>query len=217
MALTWAGVITILFLAAACVRGYRRGLIKELVSLVCVFLSMAIVWFINPYVNEFIRENTSIYEKVQESCREFVGEEYSTWTGSGESHGLVQNNNSDSYQYLAVTTFSDYIAQYLARMAVNGISFLISLLMSTIMVRSITWMLNLVTRLPVLHGMNKVAGALLGAVKFLIAIWIIFLALTIVCNTKVGEAALQIIKKDCILSFIYDRDILIRIFMSIFY
>ena len=65
MALTWAGVITILFLAAACVRGYRRGLIKELVSLVCVFLSMAIVWFINPYVNEFIRENTSIYEKVQ--------------------------------------------------------------------------------------------------------------------------------------------------------
>ena len=160
MALTWAGVITILFLAAACVRGYRRGLIKELVSLVCVFLSMAIVWFINPYVNEFIRENTSIYEKVQESCREFVGEEYSTWTGSGESqtefinemnlpellrNGLVQNNNSDSYQYLAVTTFSDYIAQYLARMAVNGISFLISLLMSTIMVRSITWMLNLVT------------------------------------------------------------------------
>ena len=76
-------------------------------------------------------------------------------------------------------------------------------------------MLNLVTRLPVLHGMNKVAGALLGAVKFLIVIWIIFLALTIVCNTKVGEAALQIIKKDCILSFIYDRDILIRIFMSI--
>ena len=29
MALTWAGVITILFLAAACVRGYRRGLIKR--------------------------------------------------------------------------------------------------------------------------------------------------------------------------------------------
>ena len=64
---------------------------------------------------------------------------------------------------------------------------------------------------------EQVAGALLGAVEFLIVIWIIFLALTIVCNTKAGEAALQIIKKDCILSFIYDRDILIRIFMSIFY
>ena len=58
---------------------------RQIKEPVCVFLSMAIVWFINPYVNEFIRENTSIYEKVQESCREFVGEEYSTWTGSGES------------------------------------------------------------------------------------------------------------------------------------
>ena len=82
MALTWAGVITILFLAAACVRGYRRGLIKELVSLVCVFLSMAIVWLINPYVNEFIRENTSIYEKVQESCRERAAtRRLRIWTG----------------------------------------------------------------------------------------------------------------------------------------
>lgn len=41
---------------------------KELVSLVCVFLSMAIVWFINPYVNEFIRENTSIYEKYRKAA-----------------------------------------------------------------------------------------------------------------------------------------------------
>ena len=64
MALTWAGVITILFLAAACVRGYRRGLIKELVSLVCVFLSMAIVWLINPYVNEFIHQFMKKYRKV---------------------------------------------------------------------------------------------------------------------------------------------------------
>ena len=55
--------------------------------------------------------------------------EYSTWTGSEESqtefinemnlpellrNGLVQNNNSDSYQYLAVTTFSDYIAPVLS-------------------------------------------------------------------------------------------------------
>ena len=232
MALTWAGVITILFLAAACVRGYRRGLIKELVSLVCVFLSMAIVWLINPYVNEFIRENTSIYEKVQESCREFVGEEYSTWTGSGESqtefinemnlpellrNGLVQNNNSDSYQYLAVTTFSDYIAQYLARMAVNGISFLISLALSTILIQSITWMLNLVSRLPVIHGMNKIAGAFLGAAKFLIVVWVVLLALTIICNTEIGEMGLQMVKKDYILNYIYDKDILIQIFMSVFY
>ena len=68
------------------------------------------------------------------------------------SSGLLQNNNSDIYRYLAVSTFSDYVAQYLARMAVNGISFLISLALSTILIQSITWMFNLVSRLPVIHG-----------------------------------------------------------------
>lgn len=232
MTLTWAGVIAALLLAFACVRGYKRGLIREVVSLICVFLSMSIVWFVNPYVNQFIRETTSIYETVEESCQEFVEKKYNTQTGSGESqsafinemnlpdllsNGLVQNNNSDIYEYLAVTTFSDYIAQYLARMAVNGISFLISLLMSTILVRSVTWMLNLVSRLPVISGMNKIAGAFLGAAKFVIVIWILFLALTVICNTEAGAAALQIIKKDYILSCLYDQDILIKIFMSIFY
>lgn len=232
MTLTWAGVIAALLLAFACIRGYKRGLIREIVSLICVFLSMAIVWFVNPYVNQFIRETTPIYEKVQDSCQKFVEEKYSMQMTNEEgqndfinemnlpellSSGLVQNNNSDIYQYLAVTTFSDYIAQYLARMAVNGISFLISLMMATILVRSVTWMLNLVSRLPVIHGMNKIAGAFLGAAKFLIVIWILFLAITIICNTEPGETALQIIKKDYILSYLYDQDILIKIFMSIFY
>ena len=232
MTLTWAGVIAVLFLALACVRGYKRGLIREIVSLICVFLSMSLVWFVNQYVNQFIRETTSVYEKVENSCQEFVEKKYNEQTSSGEgqeafinemnlpdllSNGLSRNNNSDIYQYLAVTTFSDYIAQYLARMAVNGISFLISLLMATILVRSVTWMLNLISRLPVIHGMNKIAGAFLGAAKFLIVIWILFLALTIICNTELGETALQIIKKDYILSYLYDQDILIKIFMNIFY
>ena len=219
MTLTWAGVIAVLFLALACVRGYKRGLIREIVSLICVFLSMSLVWFVNPYVNQFIRETTSVYEKVENSCQEFVEKKYNEQTSSGEgqeafinemnlpdllSNGLSRNNNSDIYQYLA-------------RMAVNGISFLISLLMATILVRSVTWMLNLISRLPVIHGMNKIAGAFLGAAKFLIVIWILFLALTIICNTELGETALQIIKKDYILSYLYDQDILIKIFMNIFY
>ena len=99
----------------------------------------------------------------------------------------------------------------------NGISFLISLALSTILIQSITWMLNLVSRLPVIHGMNKIAGAFLGAAKFLIVVWVVLLALTIICNTEIGEMGLQIVKKDYILNYIYDKDILIHIFMSVFY
>lgn len=233
MTITWLGITVLIFLVFACYTGYRRGLIREIVSLLCVFLSMAVVWFINPYVNQFIRENTSIYENVQESCRQFVEEKQDiSGTESGESQentienmnlpglltsGLTQNNTAEVYQYLAVDTFSDYIAQYLARMAVNGIAFLLSFILATLLIRSITWMLNLVARLPVIKGANKIAGAVFAVAKYVLILWIVFLVLTVLCNTGIGETCLKAVKQDTILSWLYDQDVLIRIFMNIFY
>lgn len=128
-----------------------------------------------PYVNEFICENTSIYENVQENCRRFVeekGNESSFVSGENQNtvinnmelpqlltNGLLNNNTAEVYQYLAVTTFSDYIAQYLARMVVNGISFMISFVLATLLIRCITWMLNLISRLPIINGVNRLADA----------------------------------------------------------
>lgn len=233
MTLTWLGITVLIFLVFACYRGYKRGLIKEVVSLLCVFLSMAIVWFINPYVNEFIRENTSVYETVQESCLQFVQEKeadaqqsaYGTQSDIIKSiglpelltDGLTQNNTAEVYQYLAVDTFSDYIVKYLAQMAVNGISFLISFVLATLLIKSITWMVDLVAKLPVIKGANKIAGALFGAAKYVIVVWILFLILTILCNTQVGSVCLDAVKQDYILSWLYDHDVLIRIFMDVFY
>lgn len=233
MSLTWLGITVLIFLIFACYRGYKRGLIREVVSLLCVFLSMAIVWFINPYVNEFIRENTSVYETVQESCLQFVQEKQENMQDlPGETQeetiqsmdlpglltdGLRENNTAEVYQYLAVDTLSDYIAKYLAQMAVNGISFLISFALATLLIKSITWMVDLVAKLPVIKGANKIAGALFGAAKYVIVVWILFLILTILCNTQVGNVCLDAVKQDYILSWLYDHDVLIKIFMDIFY
>ena len=230
---TWLGLAVLVLLAFSMVDGYRHGFVKEVVSALLVLISVALVWLINPYVNQFIRENTSIYENIQESCRQFVEEkEETSGTDAGESQenaienmnlpglltsGLTQNNTAEVYQYLSVSTFSDYIAQYLARMAVNGISFLISFILATLLIRSITWMLDLVARLPVIKGANKIAGAAFAAAKYILILWIVFLVLTVLCNTEIGETCLKAVKQDTVLSWLYDQDILIRIFMNIFY
>ena len=39
---------------------------------------------------------------------------------------LMENNTAETYRYLAVSTFAEYIADSLAVMIVNGISFLLS-------------------------------------------------------------------------------------------
>ena len=85
-------------------------MIREVVSLICVVLSIVLVWFINPYVNSYIRENTSIYETIQQNCSKFAEEKgIKAQTVTEESQenaisdldfpdllsgGLTENNNS---------------------------------------------------------------------------------------------------------------------------
>ena len=81
MSWTWLGLAVLVLLAFSMVDGYQKGFVKEVVSAFLVLISVVMVWLINPYVNQFIRENTSIYENIQESCRQFVEEKEET---SGE-------------------------------------------------------------------------------------------------------------------------------------
>ena len=70
------------------------------------------------------------------------------------------------------------------------------------------------------EGTAQTTGYISGtlfAVSLVLILAAVLLALTIICNTEIGEMGLQIVKKDYILNYIYDKDILIQIFMSVFY
>ena len=69
---TWLGLAVLVLLAFSMVDGYQKGFVKEVVSAFLVLISVVMVWLINPYVNQFIRENTSVYEKIQTASGSFV-------------------------------------------------------------------------------------------------------------------------------------------------
>ena len=140
MTLTWLGIVVIGILLLNGYRGYKRGFVREVVSFFFVFLALAAAWAINPYVNDFFMETTPVYEKIQESCQEFVSaKEEELQADSGENkkeeqknfidglelpellqQSLNANNTEDVYNYLAVDTFGNYVSSYLARIIVNG-------------------------------------------------------------------------------------------------
>ena len=199
-----------------------------------VFLALAVSWAINPYVNEFFMENTPVYEKIQESCQSFVESQKKqelTSPGTEEQTGFIEglelpellqkglesNNTADAYTYLAVDSFGEYISEALARMIVNGLSFFVSYLLASVILRLGTWVLNLLAGLPVLKSANKLAGGLVGAVKGVLFVWIAFLVMTILCSTSIGKEALALIEKDAFLNVLYEYDFLVNVFMSIFY
>ena len=52
------------------IRGYRRGLIKSLASVISLAASVVLVSFVTPYVSQFLQEQTPVYTYVMEKCQE---------------------------------------------------------------------------------------------------------------------------------------------------
>lgn len=63
------GIVIVIFLLFM-IRGYRRGLIKSLASVISLATSLALVSFVTPYVSQFLQEQTPVYTYVMEKCQE---------------------------------------------------------------------------------------------------------------------------------------------------
>lgn len=231
MNVTWLGIVVLAILILCVWRGYRRGFIKEIVSFFFVFLSLSLAWALNPYINEFLVQKTPIYNTIQETCTNFVqsqGEEkaeYETDSTGDLIDGLKlpdllrknleENNNAETYAALSVDTMTEYVSGYLARTVINGLSYVLAYILSTIMIRLIVYVLNLIAGLPVLKTANKLTGGAVGFLKGIVFIWIAFLVLTVLCSTEIGKTAFELIEKDTLLSTLYQYDPLVRIFSKI--
>lgn len=234
MNVTWAGIAAIIVLVITGYAGYRRGFIKEIVSFFFVFLALALAWTINPYVNTFLMEKTSLYDKIQESCRDFSGRQ-NVSEGDGEDEttenslisqlplpeilqkNLMANNTEEAYQYLAVDTFGDYISEYLARAIINGMSYLIAYVLANLILRLAMLVLDMIAGLPIISGANRLTGGIVGVAKGILFIWIALLLLTILCNSDIGKKGLELVEKDSVLQVLYKHDVLVNFFMNIFY
>ncbi len=230
---TWLGIAVLALIAAACIMGFRKGFVKEIVSVFFMLISFLLVWAVNPYVNTFVKEYTPVYDTIQEKCQTLVSEQIGNKKTLDKEeqnqvmesldlpdllkNALVENNTAETYRYLAVSTFTEYISDSLAVMAVNGISFLISFILSAAVIRLLGFILNVLTKLPVIHGINKIAGAAVGGIKCVIFIWIAFLVLTLMCDTAPGQQGMALIQQDTFLNFLYSQNVFVKVFMSVFY
>lgn len=229
MKITWLGIVALIVMLVFAYRGYSHGFVKEAVSLMFVVLSIMVVWAINPYVNKLLREQTPIYEKIEEQCKKSVSEQLLQTESSDDlpllerlilpesvKKALGKNENIQNYGNMAVETFAEYVAEYLAAIIVNGLSFLLSYVIAAFAIRMMAYGLDGMSHLPVLNGINRAAGAIVGMIKVVIIVWIALLVITMLYNSSVGKECLAMIEKDPLLSVLYKTDLFVQVLLSVF-
>ncbi|MDE6956766.1 MAG: CvpA family protein [Lachnospiraceae bacterium] len=127
---------------------------------------------------------------------------------------LISNNNQEVYDQLEVDTFGEYIGAYLAKIIIDMISFLLTFIIVTILVRVVVFALSIIADLPVLNGLNRIAGAGCGVIIGLIFIWIAFLVITLLYNFEFGKQCMEMIEDSKILNFLYENNIIMKTLMK---
>ena len=91
------------------------------------------------------------------------------------------------------------------------ISMVISILMKTLVE-----VLNIVTKLPVIHTFNMAGGALIGFAQAILIIWLLCMVVTIFSSTSWGQTVCKAIADNGVLSMIYDNNLIQNIVNSLF-
>lgn len=124
---------------------------------------------------------------------------------------LSVNNNNEIYKELGVDTFAQYVGSYLARLIINIVAFLCTFILITIILRAIVFALDIVSNLPVLGIINRLAGGAIGVIGALVIVWTIFVVITLLYTTSFGKEMYRMIQSDVFLKTIYEYNPIMKL------
>lgn len=124
---------------------------------------------------------------------------------------LLSNNNHEVYKELGVQTFAEYLSTYVAKLLIDMVSYLLVFVILTIVVRAVVFALDLVTSLPVLGTLNRLAGALIGLSISGIFVGFLFVVITLLYTTSIGKDLMAMIRENPYLTFLYEHNVVMNL------
>ncbi len=229
--MNWLFWVVAALIAGHVIDGLHRGFIKKSVSAVSLIVTLVLVTYLTPEITTFIQKYTSLHESLQEKCSEiFLDDEYNQDVKNDQimmienmdlpeniKEMLLENNNSEAYEVLAVTGFHDYIGAYLANLIINALAYLLSFIIIWTALRALLLALDVVAKLPLLKGINRLAGGVLGLAVGVILVWVAFLLVTILCNGSIGKEFFRLISENPFLLFLYSQNVILKIVLGLMF
>ena len=225
--MNWLVIAVAAVLVVFALKGRKVGFIKTIFSIFSIIIAIVVSSALSPYVSKALRTNDKFYNYINERVEDVINlkvEDKDKTTVSEQAEAisklslpesikknLLENkNNSEVYKALHVDTFKEYVNGYITTIAINAIAFIITYLIVTILLFAVCIALNIISKLPIINGLNKTAGLLVGLFEGLLVIWMLCIVLTAFSSTESAQKLFEMIKESQFLSCLYDNNLLIR-------
>ena len=181
--MNWVLLLVLLILGYNIIRGYRKGFLRIVYSLVSWVIVLTFVTVATPYINTYLMEHTTLYEKIEQQCSEQIKRSVEEKQRSIQKESSPDNQELSQFgimlpdsvvndifektgnmagEIIEQSGLYDEIAKQIAEFVVEGIAFLIALVAAWTIVHVIARALRIVSRIPVLSGVNRTLGVFAG-------------------------------------------------------
>ena len=126
---------------------------------------------------------------------------------------LKENNTLDKYKELEVENFREYLCRYLTQMIIYAAVYTILFVVILIAAYIVFYLMDIVAKIPGVHGANQLAGAAMGFAQALVYVWVFFLIITAYSSKDWASTCLGMVKDSQFLSIIYDNNLLLRMIL----
>ena len=124
---------------------------------------------------------------------------------------LLDYNNDEGYRSLGVTGFADYLVHFLATVILNVIAFVAAVILVQILLHLVIGALDILAHIPLIGGLNRLLGLILGLVQALFFLWLFFLILSMTSATQWGLQLMDMVQSSQTLSALYDSNLFLEI------
>ncbi len=217
----WIGVIVILVLSG--ILGWKRGLIRTIFSLFSLMTALLLAYWISPVISKSLQKNEKVMDYYTQKVDEFLNlketgkklneqikiiEELPVPESIKKS--LIDNNKEEIYQALDAESFSEYLTNSIACFILNAMVFFVIFLLVRIGLHILCFVLDIISKLPILNELNHFAGLAVGVLQGLLSLWIACTILTACSGTQWGQDAMNMIGQSKLLSVIYNNNLILK-------
>ena len=234
MNINWLAVATAALFLMFIYNGWRKGFLKIVISFAGTIVILIAVTILSPKVSRYVTENTGIFETTRHKVINVFLDKLSNADEKKQSveddisenekdtfiddlnlpdimkSDLIEKNASEMYQALLATVFRDYISVYITKLIINAGSFVGVYIVLSVILWLVVKSSDIISKIPVIKGFNKLLGGLTGAAEALIIVWVLFFAIIMFLGNEIGGKLLKEVQASAFLTYLFNKNILFK-------
>ncbi len=210
-----ADIVAILIILLMVLWGAKKGLVRSVFGLGSLMLSLILALTLYPAVTNFLEESV-VGDYVRLNVYKVFDAQDVEPTEPAEA-GEVLNLPTSLQSILsdtvneATATVKESVAETVAGLALKLLGILIVFVLTKLILWILVSILSGIAKLPVLRGVNKLLGGVLGGVYGVLLLYVLLALLTFTTTLQAFNKPIQVVLESKFVSTMYNQNIILNV------